>query len=75
MEEKKTQFWLIGELTQHMDKKVLPSNGEILRRLFSTIVFRSLCSGCNRSNEHLAAVRGELFDEKPHAQKNEEIVK
>jgi hypothetical protein len=34
MEEKKTQFWLIGELTQHMDKKVLPSNGDILRRLF-----------------------------------------
>jgi hypothetical protein len=24
-------YWLIEELTQHMDKKVLPSNGDILR--------------------------------------------
>jgi hypothetical protein len=28
------QCWLIGPLTPHMDRRILPSNGDVLRRLF-----------------------------------------
>jgi hypothetical protein len=28
------QYWLIGPLTPHMDRRILPSNGDDLSRLF-----------------------------------------
>jgi hypothetical protein len=52
------QFWLIGPLTPHMDRRSLPSNGDVLRRLFflqklANYRFSEACCEVRAELEHI----------------------
>jgi hypothetical protein len=74
------QFWLIGPLTPHMDREILPSNEDVLPRFFffskvgKISFFWGLLRSRGRVEAYLAAVSTGYFHKKSYHQEGVEYI-